>query len=147
MCLGQSIPSSYNESHNPFILQRTFRRVGDLGVELDTVDGLGLVGNTSVRGVGGGGNGVEALGQLGELVTVAHPDQHVILDAGEQLVDVTLGVEALGVQVGMTVLALGAGDDVALVQSVGDFLQTVADTENRNSKVEEGGIDVGGCRR
>lgn len=118
--------------------------MGDLGVELHTVEGLGLVGNTGIRRVGGGGNGVEAGGELDELVTVAHPDLDLALEAGEQLVDVALVVEALGVEVGVAILTLGTGVDVLLVQTVGDFLQTVADTENGDTEVEDGGVSVGG---
>ncbi len=47
--------------------------VGDLGVELDGVDGLLAVADGGVLGVLGSGDGVEAIGELGELVTVGHP--------------------------------------------------------------------------
>lgn len=123
----------------------TERGVGDLGVELHTVEGLGLVGNTGIGGVGGGGDGVEVGGELDELVTVTHPDLYLALEAGEQLVDVALVVEALGVEVGVTILTLGTGVNVVLAQTVGDFLQTVADTEDGDTEVEDGGVSVGGC--
>ena len=45
----------------------------DFGVELNAEDGVGLVGDSGVGRVGGRGDGAEALGELAELVTVAHP--------------------------------------------------------------------------
>ena len=42
-------------------------------MELDTEDGVLLVGDTGVGGVLGGGDGAEARRKLAQLVTVAHP--------------------------------------------------------------------------
>lgn len=69
-------------------------RVGDLWVELDAIDRLVVVGNGGELRVLSRGNGVEAFRQLGQLVTVRHPDLHAALDALKQAVGV--GVDALG---------------------------------------------------
>lgn len=116
------------------------RLTGNLGVELNAVDGLGLVGNGGVLGVLGGTDSVEALGQIAELVTVGHPHGHSILKTLEELVDVA--TEASGLQIGVAVLTSGSGDDVVGVQTVGDLLQTVADSQNGDTELEEGRVDV-----
>lgn len=71
---------------------------------------------------------------------MAHPDLNMVLQTGKKLVNMSLAVEPLCGQVSVTVFASGAGDNVALVQSVGDFLQTVTDSEDRDAEVEECGI-------
>ena len=105
---------------------RAVLRVGHLGVELQTVDGLGLVRDGGVLGVVGDGDGVEALGQGAELVAVGHPHAHGVLEAVEEAVDV--GVVTLeGLQVGVAVLAVNAGDDVLGAGAPGDLLHAVCD--------------------
>jgi hypothetical protein len=109
-------------------------------VELNAVDGVALVSDGSELGVLGGSNGVEALGQVAELVTVGHPHSHSILQTLEELVDVA--TETSGLQISMAVLTSGSSDDVVGVQAVGDLLQTVADSQDRDTELEEGGVDV-----
>lgn len=48
--------------------------VRNLGVELDTVNRLGFVGDRSVRGSRGGSDGDKVGGEGGKLVTMRHPD-------------------------------------------------------------------------
>jgi hypothetical protein len=54
----------------------------------------------------------------------------------------SLAVESFGGHIGVTIFASGAGDNVALVQPVSYFLQTVTDSENRDAEIEERGITV-----
>lgn len=42
----------------------------------------------------------------------------------------------------VAVLALGARDDIVLAQAPSDFLEAVADAENRNSEVKKGRVGV-----
>lgn len=109
-------------------------------MELNAIDGLALVSNCGVLGVLGGADSVEALGQVAELVTVGHPHGHGILKTLEELIDVA--TEASGLQIGMAVLTSGTSDNVVGVQTVGDLLQTVADSQNGDTELEEGGVDV-----
>lgn len=99
--------------------------------------------DTSILGVGGSSNGMETLGQLDKLVTVTHPYLDVLLQTSEQLVDVSLVVKSLGVQVGMAVFTSSTGDNVILSKSVGNFLKTVADSENGNTEFEDRRVSVG----
>lgn len=115
---------------------------GDLGVELDAVDGLSLVCDSGVLRVLSCADGVETFGKVAELVTVRHPHGHGILETLEELVD--MATEASGLQVSVTVLASGTSNDVVSVQTVGDLLETVANSENGDAQLEEGGVDVGG---
>ena len=110
-------------------------------MELDAVDRFGLVGNGSVLRVLGRANGVETLGKVAELVTVRHPDGHGILETLEELVNVT--TEASGLQISVTVLTSGASDNVVGVETVSNLLETVADSQNGDTKFEEGGVNVG----
>jgi hypothetical protein len=109
-----------------------------------TINRLGLVCDTGILGVGGSSDGVEALWQLDKLVTVTHPYQDLLLQTSEQLVDVSLAVESLGVQVGMAVFASSTGDNIVLSKSVGNFLKTVANSKNGNSEFEDRRVSVGG---
>lgn len=98
--------------------------------------------NTSVLRVRRGSNGMKSLGKFDQLVTMAHPDLDMVLQTGKKLVNVSLAVESLCSQISVTIFASGAGHNVALVQSVSDFLQTVADSENRDAKVKKRGVAV-----
>lgn len=120
----------------------TVRGVGDLGVELHTVHGLGVMDNGSELGVLRGTNDVESLGQLRQLVTVGHPHGHITSNTFEQGVD--LGTESGGLQVSMAIFSLDTSDDVGLVQSVGDLLQSVADSQDGDTEFEESRVDVRG---
>jgi uncharacterized protein YunC (DUF1805 family) len=122
----------------------SIRGVCDFGVELNAINRLGLVRDTGILGVGGSSDGVEALWQLDKLVTVTHPYQDLLLQTSEQLVDVSLAVESLGVQVGMAVFASSTGDNIVLSKSVGNFLKTVADSKNGNTEFEDRRVSVGG---
>ena len=85
---------------------------------------------------------METLRQTGQLVTVTHPDLHVILKTSEQPVDMTLVVESLRVQVGVAVLTRDTSHDIILAQAIGQLLLAVADTEDGDPEVQEGGIHV-----
>lgn len=50
-------------------------------MKLYAVHGFSLVSNGGELGVLGGANGVKALGQVAELVTVRHPHSHGVLEA------------------------------------------------------------------
>jgi len=109
-------------------------------VELNAIDGLALVGDGGEFGVLGGTNSVEALGQAAELVTVRHPHGHGILQTLEELID--MATEASGLQISMAILTSGSSDNAVRVQAVGNFLQTVADSQNRDAEIEEGRVDM-----
>jgi pantothenate kinase len=109
-----------------------------------TINRLGLVCDTGILRVGGSSDGVEALWQLDKLVTVAHPYLDVLLQTSEQLVDVALAVESLGVQVGMAVFASSTCDNVVLSKSVGDLLKTVTNSKNGNTEFKDSRVSVGG---
>lgn len=110
-------------------------------MELNAINRLAVVRNSSILRVARSRNGVEALGQLGQLVAVRHPHLDGALDALEQAVDV--GVDALGRgQLGGPVLAVHAGDDVVLVQAEGQLLLAVADAQDRYAQVKEGRVGV-----
>lgn len=113
-------------------------------MELDTVDRLGVVSDGCKLGVPGSRNGVETLGQLGELVTVRHPHLHAALQALEQPVDVS--IDALGRQLGGTVLPVDTGHDVVAVHTVSQLLLTVANTQDWDIQVEEGWVAMGSVR-
>lgn len=116
-------------------------RVGDFWVELDSVDWLSVVGNGGVLGVLGGGDGVEPLGQLAQLVAVGHPHLHAALDALEQAVG--MGVDALGIQLCHAVLPVSStSHNVLAIQAIRKLLETVAYSKNRDVEIEECRVDV-----
>lgn len=117
------------------------RLTGNFGVELDAVNWVRLVGNGSVLGVLGRADGVETLGKVAELVAVGHPHGHGILETLKELVDVA--AEASGLQISVAVLTSGTSDNVVGVETVSDLLETVADSQNGDTKIEEGGVNVG----
>jgi hypothetical protein len=108
--------------HCPFLLSATnadsevlkklatLGGVGNLGVELNAVHGLRLVGNCGEFRVLGLANCVEALGQVAELIAVTHPNGHSILKALEKLIDVAS--EPGGLQISVTVFTSSTGDNV-----------------------------------
>lgn len=85
---------------------------------------------------------METLRKTSQLVTVTHPNLHVILQTGEQTVDMALVVESLRVQVRVAILAGDTSHDIILAQAVSQLLLAVADTKDGNSEVQEGGINV-----
>lgn len=128
-------PKEKHKSHNQTL-------TSNLGVELNAVHGLRFVGDSGVFRVLGLADSVESLGQVAELITVGHPYGHGILKALEQLVN--MASEPGGLQVSVTIFAGGTGDNVVGVQTVGNLLETVANSQNGDAQFEEGGVDVGG---
>ena len=64
---------------------------------------------------------MEVGGKLGQLVAVAHPDAHRVLEAVEEPVDVPVG-GCLGLERGVAVFAVLAGNDVFGARAVGNLL-------------------------
>lgn len=124
---------------------KTLWCVGDFWVELDTVEFLLLVGNTGEWGVVSLGNDQESLWKLGELVTVGHPDDEFTLgQTFKQTINVCGKASVLGDSDDrVTVLSAFTSRDILSVVP-GNLLQSVADTENWDTKVENGGVDVWG---
>ncbi len=116
--------------------------VGDLWVELDAVDWLRFVCDSSEWGVGGLADGVEIWWKSTELVAMRHPNLNIVLKSSEQLVDAAL--LALGAQHGGSVLSVLAGNDILSVVPR-DLLKTIAYTENWDTEVEHGWVDVWGA--
>ncbi len=115
-------------------------RVGDLGVELDAVEGDGGVGGSDggVWAGGCGGDGLESGGFEGlDLVAVGHPDGGVLGDGVEE-------VGAVGdVEVCAAELAVVGAVDVCAEHAAGE-LHAVADAEDGDAEGEEVGV-AGGC--
>jgi len=118
---------------------RAARSMCDFWVELDAVDWLRFVGNASEWRIGGSGNRVEVWWKRAELVAVGHPDLNIVLEALEQLIDVTIFTRSL--QLGVPVLSVFASNDIFAVVPC-DLLQTIAYAENWDSEVEHGWVDV-----
>jgi hypothetical protein len=108
----------------------TLGGVGNLGVELDSVELALGVGDSGVGSVGGSSDGQEPGGKSTELVTVRHPDVHLVINTLEESIDVRgSGGVAGDVQDGVSVLLTVTSTDVLSVVP-GDLLKTVADSEN-----------------
>jgi hypothetical protein len=84
---------------------------------------------------------VESLGQVTELVTVRHPNSHITLKTLKQLIN--MAAELGSLQIGMAVFPRRSRNDIVRVQTVCELLQTIADTQDGDTEVEEGGIGVG----
>lgn len=110
-------------------------------MELNPINRIRLVSNSREFGVPCGADGVEALRQVTEFVTVRHPNSHIALNVLKQLINVASKPSSL--QVGMTVFPGGACNDIVGVQAVGEFLEPVADTEDGDTEVKEGRVSVG----
>lgn len=115
--------------------------VCNLWVKLETVDVLALVADGSVFGVGRSGDGVEALWELGQLVTVRHPHLELVLESIKQAVNMSVNLP--GLEIGMAELSCGASNDVVLAAAVGDLLKAVAYSEDRYVQVEVCWVDMG----
>lgn len=113
----------------------------DLWVKLDAIDRIRLVRNGRVLRVLRSTDSVKALGQVAELVTVRHPNGHIALDILEELINVTAKLS--GLQISMAVFPRGSGNNVIRVQAVGELLETVADTQDWDAKLEECRVGVG----
>lgn len=116
--------------------------VVDLGVELDSENGLLLVGDASVGRVLGAGNGDETLGQVDELIEMAHEDVHGLSQALKEAVDVVLAVDLEDGEVSLTILTGLATLDVLVVDAPSELLATVANSENRDSQVENSRVHM-----
>lgn len=107
---------------------------------LDTIDRLGIVRDSRVLRVPRRRNGVEALRELRQFVTVRHPYLDAALQALEQAVHVS--IDAFGRQLGRAVLPVDASHDIVAVDAVGQLLLAVADAKDGNVEVEEGRVAV-----
>ena len=119
--------------------------VGDFGVELDAVEREGVVRDAGEGGVGRRGDGVEARREVRQLVAVGHPDGVEGSDGahvGEEGGDEARGGGGQG-ELGVAVLALLAREHVLAVVP-GDLLQAVADAQDGDRELEDGGVDVRG---
>ncbi len=118
---------------------RALTRVRDLRVELDAVEAPRLVGDARDGRVVGGGDELEALGQSGDAVAVAHPhiEQPEALLAGVILDVLEQPRVAARTHARVAELApLGAFDAAAELRGHG--MHAVADTEHRNAEGEHG---------
>lgn len=55
-----------------------------------------------------------------------------------------MATKARSLQVSVTIFPRGPSNDVVSVQTVGYLLETVADTEDRDAELEEGGVNMRG---
>ncbi|MEY5025724.1 MAG: hypothetical protein RLZZ244_1252 [Verrucomicrobiota bacterium] len=113
------------------------RGVDDLGVELEAVEAAGGVLDDGEGAVVGGGDGLEALGELGDFVAVGVPDFDGFPEALEE------GAFAGDAEGAHAVLAaFGIFDFAAEVMP--HELHSVADAEDGDAEFEDGGIGLGG---
>ena len=120
------------------------RGMSHLGVELNAKVGLGGACNSGKGCVSGGSDDLEVRGQLGQLVAVRHPHFNLIRQSLEQTVNGPFFARVtVDVQMGMSVFLLLTGQN-ALAVVPGEFLQTVADTQDRDIQLEHLWVDVRG---
>ena len=110
--------------------------VGDLGVELDAVEAALRILDDRALGVLGGGDGLEAAREAGDLVAVRIPDAQRRLQSLQELGALAEGKRAV------TVLAMGAAGDVA-AEHLAHELDAVADAEHGQTHLEDAGVRVG----
>lgn len=110
-------------------------------MELNAIYGLRLVGDSSVFGILGCANDVESFRQITKLVTMRHPHGHSLLEAFEKPVHMT--TDSARLQIGMSIFSGSPGNDVIRVQAVRDLLKSVADTQDRDTEIEDGRVNVG----
>ena len=112
----------------------------DLGVELERVEAAALVGHAGDGAAGGAGHELEAGRQVGDLVTVAHPDaEHAVAMLGGEVCDVAQELRvAMGPDLGVAELAAVAPGDGA-AELHGHGLHAVADAEDGDAELEDGG--------
>ena len=110
----------------------------DFRVELHAVEALVLVGDRGQRAGGIFGNHAETSRQIGDLVTVAHPDFEVTLAVRALAVLDTLEEATVAVRAdfGVTELAHLARLDLA-TQNLCHPLHAVADAQHRNTQLEQ----------
>ena len=113
--------------------------VDDLGVELDAEEGAVADLDGGELGVVGDGDGAGAFGGGEDFVAVAHPHDGGAGDVAEE------GAGGVGdAELGAAVLAGDAGADLA-AEGLHHELHAVADAEDGEAEVEEGGVDLGGA--
>ena len=112
--------------------------VDHLRVELDAEKPLLLVADRRVGAVVGGRADLEARGNLGDAVAVAHPDDELVRQPLEELVS---GHDR---HLRLPVFAGLAGLDPA-AELLANQLHAVADAEHGDAEVEDAGIDAGGA--
>ena len=115
--------------------------VNDLRVELDAVEAPALVLEGRDRRRGRGRDGSGAFGRRHDRVAVAHPDDLVVRQAGEQA---ALAVGHL--ELGPTELGCVRPIDPA-AELPGHELHAVADAEHGHARLEERAVDAGRVRR
>ena len=115
------------------------RRVLDLGVELETVEIAPDVGDSRQRAPLGPRQSLEALGEIGDGVAVAHPDVEGL--GGVEGCERPAGV--VDNDVGAPVLAASRVGLDARADGVGEQLHPVTDAEQRHAELEERGVEVG----
>ena len=113
-------------------------------MELNAKVGLGVACNSGKRCASGGSDNLEVWGQLGQLVAVRHPHFKLIRKSLEQTVNGPfLARVTVDVQVGVSVFLLLTGQNVLAVVPR-EFLETVADTQDRDIQLEHLWVDVRG---
>lgn len=81
--------------------------------------------NTSIIRVLRRGNDMEAFWELGQLITMGHPDLHVILEAFEEAINVA--IDSLSLEVSMSILSGGTSNDIVGATLICNLLHPVAD--------------------
>ena len=108
-------------------------RVNHFGVELERVQPARLVAHGGVRAGERAGGRLEARGQHLHLVAMAHPDVELGRQPGEEM------TPGHNLDARVAVFAVGAGLHRAAERLRGE-LHAVADAQNRNAEVEQGGV-------
>lgn len=108
-------------------------------MELHAVDLARIVGDGGERRAGRGGDHLEALGDGGDAVAVAHPDGFQLADPGQALEQRALLADG---QFGATELTGVAALDLA-AQHVAQQLLAVADAQHGHAQVEQLRPDAG----
>ena len=119
---------------------RAVGRVRDLGVELEAKDLAVEVADGGVGRRRGVREDDKALGQLAQLVAVAHPHAGGRRDAGKE----RGGRGGIKRNIGLAKLAVIAGLHLAL-EVPRDLLEAVADAEDRHAVRPDSGVHVGGA--
>ena len=113
--------------------------VGHFGVELQGVEAAFFVAHAGDRARRRRAHDLEARGQFGDLVAVAHPDlEHAVAVFALEIFDAfkKTGV-VVGAHFGVAEFALGARLDLA-AELLGHRLHAVADAEDGNARGEDG---------
>jgi hypothetical protein len=96
------------------VLQNAWRRstcgYSNFRVELQPVDRLGAVGNSSVLGIFRDYHGMKSLGELRQLVAIIYLYSHGVFESSKETVN--MAIERLRIENGITVFAISACDGV-----------------------------------